>query len=141
MSGILGTLSLDGASVDLGHAMTLDGKVWLTADARLDARTDLIRKLTPQQSPDDAELILHAFEKWGENCVTHLLGEFAFAIWDSRARRLFCARDHFGVKPFFFAHIANSFVFSNTLNALRLDPRVSSELNEIAVGDYLLFGL
>lgn len=141
MTGILGTLSLDGASVDLGHAMTLDGKVWLTADARLDSRADLIRKLTPEQSPDDAELILHAYEKWGENCVYHLLGDFAFAIWDSRGRRFFCARDHFGVKPFFFASIANSFVFSNTLNALRLDPRVSSELNEVAVGDYLLFGL
>lgn len=146
-------------SVGLGHAMlratshaetekqplTLDGKVWLTADVRLDGRAELIgklkSKLIPEQVPNDAELILHAYETWAEDCVKHLLGDFAFAIWDTRARRLFCARDHFGVKPFFFARIANIFVFSNTLNTLRLDPGISDDLNEVAVGDYLLFGV
>jgi asparagine synthase (glutamine-hydrolysing) len=122
---------------------TLDGKAWLLADARLDARAELINKLNlaPQTSPNDAELILHAYEEWGEACVEHLLGDFVFAIWDTRKRRLFCARDHLGVKPFFFANVANSFIFSNTLNVVRLDRRVSDELNEVAVGDYLLFGL
>lgn len=89
----------------------------------------------------DAELILHAYEKWGDDCVKHLLGDFAFAIWDDRRKRLFCARDHFGVKPFFYTHIGDSFNFSSTLNELRLDPKVSNTLNEIAVGDYLLFGV
>src|SRR5438552_3262366 len=58
-----------------------------------------------------AELILHAYAAWGEGCVCHLLGDFAFAIWDRRQRRLFCARDHFGIKPFFYAHRSGSFVF------------------------------
>jgi asparagine synthase (glutamine-hydrolysing) len=105
----------------------------ITANARLDARDDSNRS--------DAELILHAYEKWGDDCVKHLIGDFAFAIWDGRRQRYFCARDHFGVKPFYFTHINDKFVFSSSLNELRLDPRVSNTLNEIAVGDYLLFGV
>jgi asparagine synthase (glutamine-hydrolysing) len=85
----------------------------------------------------DAESILNAYEKWGDDCVKHLLGDFAFAIWDDRRKRLFCARDHFGVKPFFYTHTGNSFNFSSSLNVLK----VSTELNEIAIGDYLLFGV
>ncbi len=86
-------------------------------------------------------LILDAYKKWGDDCVKHLFGDFAFAIWDERNQRYFCARDHFGVKPFYFTHIDNEFAFSTSLNELRLNPRVSNELNEIAVGDYLLFGV
>ncbi|MEN3326586.1 MAG: hypothetical protein V7638_1393 [Acidobacteriota bacterium] len=89
----------------------------------------------------DAESILDAYEKWGDDCVKHLNGDFAFAIWDERRQRYFCARDHFGVKPFYFTHIDNEFAFSSSLNDLRLNPRVSNTLNEIAVGDYLLFGV
>ena len=87
----------------------------------------------------DEELILSAYEKWGEDCVKHLTGDFAFAIWDERSQRLFCARDHFGVKPFFYTYIDGNFNFSSTLNDLR--PGVSNRLNEIAIGDYLLFGV
>jgi asparagine synthase (glutamine-hydrolysing) len=86
-------------------------------------------------------LILDAYEKWGEDCVKHLFGDFAFAIWDDRRQRYFCARDHFGVKPFYYTYIDNEFAFSTSLNELRLNPRVSNTLNEIAVGDYLLFGV
>lgn len=86
-------------------------------------------------------VILNAYEKWGEDCVKHLFGDFAFAIWDDRKQRYFCARDHFGVKPFYYTHIDNQFAFSSSLNELRLNPRVSNTLNEIAVGDYLLFGV
>jgi len=84
---------------------------------------------------------LHAYEKWGEECVNHLFGDFAFAIWDNRQQRYFGARDHFGVKPFYYTYIDNEFAFSSNLNELRLNPRVSNTLNEIAVGDYLLFGV
>ncbi len=150
-------------SAGLGHTMlrttleaeteiqplSFDGEVWLTADARIDARQELVSKLetklqrsiTSERIPNDAELILYAFEAWNEECVKHLIGDFAFAIWDGRARRLFCARDHFGVKPFFYARTSHKFLFSNTLNALRLDEEVSDDLNEVAIGDYLLFGV
>ncbi|HEY3582567.1 MAG TPA: asparagine synthase-related protein [Pyrinomonadaceae bacterium] len=161
MSGIVGIVNLDGAPIDrdlltrMTKYMSFRGpdaqEIWtdsnvgfggtllrtdnfcVTADARIDGceNTDLT----------DVERILFAYEKWGEECVEHLIGDFAFAIWDKRSRRLFCARDHFGVKPFFYTRAGNSFIFSNTLNALRLDPRVSDELNGSAVYDYLESGL
>ena len=123
--------------------MLIRENLWLKANARIDGREELIQKLqlTVKESPTDDELILHAYEAWGEDCVKHLIGDFAFAIWDGRLQRLFCARDHFGVKPFFFTHISDHFNFSSSLNALRLDPCVSDTLNEIAIGDYLLFGV
>src|SRR5206468_813665 len=74
---------------------------WIVADARIDARDDLIAELGDDcfrvRTAPDVELILEAYLKWGESCVEHLLGDFAFAIWDGRTRRLFCARDHMGV--------------------------------------------
>jgi asparagine synthase (glutamine-hydrolysing) len=112
----------------------------ITANARIDGREELVSKLLrPPETRDDAELILLAYETWGEDCVKHLIGDFAFAITDNR--RLFCARDHFGVKPFFFTQCGNDFLWSTSLNELRADPRVSDALNETAIGDYLLFGL
>ena len=140
MSAITGIVNLDSAPVQLD--LTPDGELWITADARIDAREELIAKLPRSpRNQNDAELILLAYEVWGEDCVKHLLGDFAFAIWDSRSRRLFCARDHFGVKPFFYTRAGDSFTFSNVLNALRQDPGVSDALNETAIGDYLVFGL
>jgi len=138
--------------------LTLDGRVWLTADARIDGRAELISELEiklrtklriPERSnandfcsetPNDAELIFHAYHAWGEDCVKHLIGDFAFAIWDGRERRLFCVRDQFGVKPFYYARFADCFVFSNTLNCVRLHPAVSAKLNDVAIGDFLLWG-
>jgi len=146
-------------AVGFGHAMlrttsesrrerqpgSLDGRVWITADARVDARAELIQKLKSKgrdASPaaTDAELLLHAYHAWGEDCVHHLLGDFAFAIWDSRLQRLFCVRDHFGVKPFYYAPLKDCLLFSNTLNCLCGYPAISDELNELTVGDFLLFG-
>lgn len=123
--------------------LTLDGKIWLVADARIDGRAELTQKLGVSESThNDAELILLAYHAWKEQCIDHLIGDFAFAIWDSTERRLFCARDHFGVKPFYYARTSNDgFIFSNTLNTLRLHPSVSDELHEPAIADYLLFGL
>lgn len=148
-------------SAGLGHTMlrttwesetekqplTLDGNTWLIADARIDARQELVRKLEGKLCrsfttiPTDAELILHAYEAWGEDCVKHLIGDFAFIIWDARSRQLFCARDHLGVRQLYYAYSATFFVVSNTLNCLRLHPAVSNKLNETAIGDFLLFGL
>ena len=81
----------------------------LEANARIDDRA--------KESLTDEELILDAYETWGEDCVKHLIGDFAFAIWDGE--KLFCARDHFGVKPFFYTHANGEFKFSSTLNDLR----------------------
>jgi asparagine synthase (glutamine-hydrolysing) len=125
--------------------MSLDGQVWLTADVRVDSRAELIAKLEARgraeaKRANDAELILHAYHAWGEDCLKHLIGDFAFAVWNSQKRRLFCARDQMGVKPFYYAHCGQSFVFGNTLQCLRLHPAVSAELNDLAIADFLLFG-
>ena len=112
---------------------------YFSGAARIDNRQELIQRLQASPTATDAELILSAYELWSDECVKHLFGDFAFAIRDERRKRFFCARDHFGVKPFFFVSGPNGFIFNNSLDALR--PSVSDELNEIAVGDYLLFGL
>jgi asparagine synthase (glutamine-hydrolysing) len=129
------------------HPAQLDGRFWIAADARIDDRKNLIGKLKSKSqaaeslslSTPDAELILHAYDTWGEACVEHLLGDFSFAIWDARERRLFCARDHFGVKPFFYAHVGSCLIFSNTLDCIRQHPSVSNRLNDLAIADFLLF--
>ncbi len=145
-------------SVGFGHALllttadtandeqpaSLDGKFWITADARIDARAELIAQLHSTGSAvslndPDHQLILHAYRAWGPACVEHLLGDFCLAIWDGPQRRLFCARDHFGVKPFYYARVGGAFIFSNTLNCVRLHPDVSAKLNDRAIADFLLF--
>jgi len=150
--------SWNAGPIGLGHALlrtapesaserqpcTLDGDVWIVADARVDARAELLLQLgaicyRDLQRSSDAELILQAYQAWGEDCLEHLLGDFSFAIWDKRRRRLFCARDHLGVKPFYYALAGGSLVFSNTLDCVRLHPGVSDELNDRAIGDFLLF--
>ncbi len=123
---------------------TLDGQVWITADVRLDGRQALIDKLCAKgaqgaATATDVELVLHAYELWGEAALDHLMGDFAFGLWDGRRRRLFCAHDHFGVVPFYYAQVQNCLLFSNTLNVLRLHPAVTDTLNEQAIGDFLLF--
>lgn len=123
----------------------LDGRLCITADARIDCRSDLRQELEiegrkPPLDITDPHLILHAYAAWGEECVRHLRGDFAFAIWDQSRKELFCARDHFGVEPFYYAEIGSTFVFSNTLNCVRLHPDVSDELNDDAVLDFMLVG-
>ncbi|MDJ1171847.1 asparagine synthase-related protein [Roseofilum sp. BLCC_M154] len=125
--------------------LTVDQRVWIVADARVDGRPELIQSLQDRGEPvtsetPDPNLILHAYLVWGIDCLDYLIGDFAFAIWDSREQRLFCARDHFGVKPFFYAHLGKEFVLSNTLNCVRLHPSVSDKLNDLAIADFLLFG-
>jgi asparagine synthase (glutamine-hydrolysing) len=134
------------ASFGEGQPASLEGRLWVVADARLDCHAELEAELDSAErrvrsNAADSELILHAYAAWGEECVQHLRGDFAFVIWDARRRTLFCARDHFGVKPFYYADLDGLFLFSNTLDCLRLHPRVSDELNEAAIADFLLFGL
>jgi asparagine synthase (glutamine-hydrolysing) len=123
--------------------ISLDGTVWIAADARIDGRLELTRALKARgrqldEPLLDAELILHAYHAWGDDCVAHLIGDFAFVVWDARAQRLFGARDHFGVKPFFYASLGQQFVCSNTLACIRRHPAVTDRLNKEAIADFLL---
>lgn len=149
-------------SVGLGHTLfetteesdhncqplTRDDNTWIIADARIDARQELISELSASGEADlaqsksiDAELILRAYSCWGTACVEHLRGDFAFGIWDAARQQLFCARDHMGVKPFYYAQIGSCLVFSNSLDCVRHHPLVSNRLNDLAMADFLLFGV
>jgi asparagine synthase (glutamine-hydrolysing) len=127
--------------------LSLDGNLWIVADARIDGQPDLKTKLethvghTGLADASDAELILRAYDVWDESCLEHLLGDFVFAIWDRRRQRLFCARDHMGVKPFYYAHVGSHFIFSNTLDCIRQHPAVSDRLNDLSIVDFLLFDM
>ncbi len=130
-------------TVDERQPCTLDGRAWITAEARLDDRASLLRRLTDRgmSLPDevsDARLVLAAYHAWGESCLDYLVGDFAFAIWEMDSRRLFCARDRFGVRPFFYAHLGQSLFFSNTLACLRRIRGVGKKLDETWLGDWLL---
>ena len=122
--------------------MGKSGDLILTADARLDNRDELIAALgiasRPRQEIGDGELILDAYERWGERCPEKLLGDFTFAIWDRRRQELFCARDHMGVKPFYYYRSDRVFVFASEIKALLSVPEVPRRLNEVRVADYLL---
>ena len=123
---------------------SLDNSVWIAGDVRVDDRETLIAKLpngaSDLKTASSAELILHAYAQWGESCLEHLLGDFSFVIWDSRRRRVFAARDHFGVRPLFYAQVGQCLLISNTLDCIRQIKIVPNELNERAIGDFLLVG-
>ena len=126
--------------VRLGARYTFLGEV------RLDARKQLIRELLGEQQPvteeaSDEELLLLAWNLWGERTLAELLGDFSFALWDASRQLLFCARDFAGARPFFYARHDGVFCFSNTLNVLRLAPGISDALDDLYVRDFLLNGL
>src|SRR2546429_7176016 len=81
------------------------------------------------------------FRSWGAACIDRLQGDFSFALWDARHKQLFCARDHFGIKPFFYSSIGPLLVVSNLINCLRRHPAVSRRLNDLAIADFLLFDM
>jgi asparagine synthase (glutamine-hydrolysing) len=118
-----------------------DKSLVITADARLDNRKELIDFLGPFEKPQslitNSELILYAYEKWGETCAEHLLGDFAFVIWDLRKRQLFCARDQFGIKPFYYYSSKNLFAFATEIKALLLVPEIPKRLNEVKIANHL----
>lgn len=124
---------------------SLDGNTWIAGDVRIDDRETLFAKLPALpgtlKNCCSAELVLHAYANWGEACVEHLLGDFSFVIWDASRRRVFGARDHLGVKPFFYAQVGQCLLVSNTLDCIRQIPIVSDELNDYAIGDFLIVGM
>ncbi len=91
----------------------------ITADARIDNRNELSKLLGVEDHDNipDTYFILRAYEKWKEKCPEYLLGDFAFVIWDPNDETLFCARDHMGVKPFYYYLSDNLFVCASELKA------------------------
>ena len=88
----------------------------------------------------DTESIVHAYEEYGDRCVDHLRGMFAFAIWDDRERRLLLARDRIGKKPLYYTHDGERFAFASELKALLADPACKREIDLQALDDYFSLG-
>ncbi len=118
------------------------GDLTITADARIDNRDELIPTLNlngrPRETIPDSEIILAAYEKWGEKCPEKLLGDFSFAIWDKRRQRIYCARDPIGIKPFYYYFKEGVFRWSSEPKAIFEDKALSKEPNLLLICLYLL---
>ncbi|MGH9279925.1 MAG: asparagine synthetase B family protein [Acidimicrobiales bacterium] len=149
-----------GHHVGLGHTLlrttfesarevqpcSLDAEVWIAADARIDGRAALLRQLRDRGREvtgdvPDVELILHAYRVWGDTCLDHLIGDFAFVLWDGRQERLLAARDQLGVAQLQYAHGGDVLLVSNTLHSLLLHPGVGDALDEQMLADVAVFGV
>ena len=106
-----------------------------------DLRKDLERAGHVFRTKCDTEVIVHAWEEWGDDCVTRFNGMFSFAIWDSNTSELFLARDRLGIKPLYYAVLKSGFViFGTELKALLLHPELPRDLDILAVEEYFAFG-
>jgi asparagine synthase (glutamine-hydrolysing) len=121
-----------------------DGTVHIVFNGEIYNHADLRQKMQSRghqfRTKSDTESILHLYEEYGSQCVTHLRGMFAFAIWDSRTKRLTLARDRLGVKPLYFQILAGSLIFSSEIKGLLAFPGVPRQLNTAALPEYLAFG-
>ena len=112
----------------------------IAADARLDDPAQLREALGLKPRDGriaDAALILRAYRRWGRACVERLYGDFAFVVWDAPRRRLFCARDALGARPFYYALNARRFAFATALESVLAAPGVGAELDERRVSAHL----
>ena len=95
----------------------------------IELREELISKGHRFKTRSDTEVIVHAYEQWGDDCPARFNGMFAFALWDSRQRRLLIARDHLGIKPLYYVFIDNQILFASEIKALLADPRCRRAVN------------
>lgn len=127
----------------LGHQpMSCDREdVWLTYNGELynylELRQTLLRRGWTFRSMSDAEVLLYAYKEWGEACLHQFNGMFAFALWDAREQKLFCARDRFGIKPFYYRWDGDRFCFASEIKALLQDSAHRARPNDRMVYDYL----
>jgi len=106
----------------------------------VEVREDLKRLGYTFHTTSDTEVILVAYEAWGESCVERFMGMWAFALWDGQKQKLFCSRDRFGIKPFYYIWRDGRFYFASEVKALRKSPLFSSILNKAQVGSFLQLG-
>ncbi|MDW8324020.1 MAG: amidotransferase 1, exosortase A system-associated [Burkholderiales bacterium] len=122
-----------------------DGTVWVVFNGEIYNFVELIPQLAQRghvfRTRSDTEVIVHAWEEWGEDCVARFRGMFAFALWDRRRQVLFLARDRLGVKPLYYAAADDGwFIFGSELKTLTAWPGLRRTLNEAAVEEYFGFG-
>lgn len=121
------------------------GALWLAYNGEVYNHVELWQELRALgysfASHSDTEVILAAYDAWGEDCVHHLNGMFAFALWDVARRRLFCARDHFGIKPFYYRWDGRTLVFASEIKSLLAHPICRRSPDQQTIFDYLVRGV
>ena len=126
----------------LGHQpmVSQNGRNWITYNGEiynyLEIRSELQSKGYTFRSASDTEVLLTAYQEWGEECLSRLNGMFAFALWDMDRRCLICARDRFGEKPFYFWRSEGTFAFASEIKGL-LPVLKQVQPNQLAVHEYL----
>ena len=122
-----------------------DNTLWLVFNGEIynfvELREELVHKGHTFFSKSDTEVILHAYEEWGHDCLARFNGMWAFALWDERKQELFCARDRFGIKPFYYAEAGGSFLFASEIKALLSHPAVGKKPDEKMLCTYLAWGV
>jgi asparagine synthase (glutamine-hydrolysing) len=118
--------------------------VWIVFNGEIynhaELRAGLEAKGHSYRTRSDTETIVHLYEEYGRDCVKHLRGMFAFAIWDRRKRLLFVARDRLGIKPFYYRWDGKSFLFGSEIKTILAYPGVTAEFNRGTLAEYLAFG-
>jgi asparagine synthase (glutamine-hydrolysing) len=121
-----------------------DGSLWIVFNGEiynhLTLRQQLIARGHRYRTNSDTETIIHLYEEYGRDCVEHLRGMFALAIWDTRQQRLFVARDRFGIKPLYYHLTRDCFIFGSEIKAILAHPKVEPEFNREILAEYLAFG-
>jgi asparagine synthase (glutamine-hydrolysing) len=120
-----------------------DDSIWIIFNGEIynykALRMELEEKGHRFRTHSDTEVIVHLYEEYGDACVNMLRGMFAFVIWDKNKQELFGARDHFGIKPFYYTHQANQFVFGSEIKSIRVAEGVPSQLHTASLVQYLTF--
>lgn len=119
------------------------GTVWIAFNGEIynyrELRPALLARGHVFASQSDTEVIVHLYEEYGEDCVQHLRGMFAFAIWDARRQELFLARDRLGEKPLYYAHAGGCFMFASEIKSLLANPALPRTVKPEALYHYLTF--
>lgn len=105
----------------------------------IEIREELIKKNYKFNTNSDTEILLHGYKEWGEDMPKKLRGMFAFAIWDKKKKSLFCARDHFGIKPLYYYKNKEVFMFASEIKSFLEHPKFKKVLNKELIGPYLSF--
>jgi len=122
-------------SEDRQYVISYNGEIYNFQELR----AELERRGYIFRSRTDSEVVLHAYIEWGENCVKHFNGMFAFAIWDSNRQELFIARDRYGIKPLYYCFVDNKFIFASEQKAILTHPCVHKEIDKEALLEYFTF--
>lgn len=129
-----------------GHCpMTIDnGRIWITYNGEIYNYIELKEQLVSLghtfSGNSDTEVILHSYSEWGIDCLNKFNGMWAFAIWDTRDKKLFAARDRFGVKPFYYTNDKDYFAFSSEIKPLIIYNRNTAEIRTSKIPFYLIYG-